>query len=82
MSVPSKILRPPFHDRHGQVTGAVIVFRDVSAAREMSLKMSYLAQHDFLTELPNRMLLNDRLTQAIAAVRRHTHIPGRAVRGC
>jgi diguanylate cyclase (GGDEF)-like protein/PAS domain S-box-containing protein len=61
----------PIHDRHGQVTGAVIVFRDVSAARAMSLKMSYLAQHDFLTELPNRMLLNDRLTQAIAAARRH-----------
>jgi diguanylate cyclase (GGDEF)-like protein/PAS domain S-box-containing protein len=61
----------PIHDRNGQVTGAVIVFRDVSAARAMSLRMSYLAQHDFLTELPNRMLLNDRLTQAIAAARRH-----------
>jgi diguanylate cyclase (GGDEF)-like protein/PAS domain S-box-containing protein len=61
----------PIHDPNGRVTGAVIVFRDVSAAREMSLKMSYLAQHDFLTELPNRMLLNDRLTQAIAAARRH-----------
>jgi diguanylate cyclase (GGDEF)-like protein len=33
--------------------------------------MSYLAQHDFLTELPNRMLLNDRLTQAIASAHRH-----------
>jgi diguanylate cyclase (GGDEF)-like protein/PAS domain S-box-containing protein len=61
----------PIHDRRGQVTGAVIVFHDVSVARAMSLKMSYLAQHDFLTELPNRMLLNDRLTQAIVAARRH-----------
>jgi diguanylate cyclase (GGDEF)-like protein/PAS domain S-box-containing protein len=61
----------PIHDRQGQVTGAVIVFRDVSAARAMSVRMSYLAQHDFLTELPNRMLLNDRLTQAITAARRH-----------
>jgi len=33
--------------------------------------MSYLAQHDFLTELPNRLLLNDRLTQAIACAQRH-----------
>jgi diguanylate cyclase (GGDEF)-like protein len=33
--------------------------------------MSYLAQHDFLTALPNRMLLNDRLTQAIALAHRH-----------
>jgi diguanylate cyclase (GGDEF)-like protein/PAS domain S-box-containing protein len=61
----------PIHDRRGQLTGAVIVFHDVGAAREMSLRMSYLAQHDFLTELPNRMLLNDRLTQTIALARRH-----------
>jgi diguanylate cyclase (GGDEF)-like protein/PAS domain S-box-containing protein len=61
----------PIHDRRGQVIGAVIVFHDVSVARAMSLRMSYLAQHDFLTELPNRMLLNDRLTQAIASAHRH-----------
>ncbi|MDB6082987.1 MAG: hypothetical protein JWN43_868 [Gammaproteobacteria bacterium] len=61
----------PIHDRRGHVTGAVIVFHDVSVARAMSLRMSYLAQHDFLTELPNRMLLSDRLTQAIASAQRH-----------
>lgn len=61
----------PIHDRCGQVTGAVIVFHDVSAARAMSLRMSHLAQHDFLTQLPNRMLLQDRLTQAIASAHRH-----------
>jgi diguanylate cyclase (GGDEF)-like protein/PAS domain S-box-containing protein len=61
----------PIHDRQGCVTGGVIVFHDVSAARAMSVKMSYLAQHDSLTDLPNRMLLHDRLTQAIAAARRH-----------
>jgi diguanylate cyclase (GGDEF)-like protein/PAS domain S-box-containing protein len=61
----------PIHDRRGQVTGAVIVFHDVSVARTMSIRMSYLAQHDFLTGLPNRMLLNDRLTQAIASAHRH-----------
>jgi diguanylate cyclase (GGDEF)-like protein len=61
----------PIHDRRGQVIGAVIVFHDVSAARAMSLRMSYLAQHDYLTELPNRMLLNDRLKQAIALAYRH-----------
>lgn len=61
----------PIHDRRGHVTGAVIVFHDVSVARAMSLRMSYLAQHDFLTKLPNRMLLNDRLTQAINSALRH-----------
>jgi diguanylate cyclase (GGDEF)-like protein/PAS domain S-box-containing protein len=61
----------PIHDRHGRVTGAVIVFHDVSVARALSLRMSYLAQHDDLTDLPNRILLGDRLAQAIALAHRH-----------
>jgi diguanylate cyclase (GGDEF)-like protein/PAS domain S-box-containing protein len=63
----------PIHDRDGQVTGAVIVFHDVSMARSMVLEMSHLAQHDILTDLPNRLLLSDRLTQAITLARRHQH---------
>jgi diguanylate cyclase (GGDEF)-like protein len=61
----------PIHDQDGQVTGAVMVFRDVSEARVMELKLSHLAQHDYLTDLPNRMLLKDRLSQAIALAQRH-----------
>jgi len=61
----------PIHDRAGHVIGAVIAFKDVSKARAMSLQAVYLSQHDFLTDLPNRMLLNDRLTQAIALADRH-----------
>jgi diguanylate cyclase (GGDEF)-like protein/PAS domain S-box-containing protein len=63
----------PIHDRDGQVAGAVIVFHDVSMARAMVLEMSHLAQHDILTDLPNRLLLNDRLTQAISLARRNHH---------
>ncbi len=33
--------------------------------------MAHLAQHDFLTDLPNRMLLSDRIASAIALARRH-----------
>jgi diguanylate cyclase (GGDEF)-like protein/PAS domain S-box-containing protein len=60
----------PIHNREGQATGAVIVFRDVSAARSMAMQMTHSAQHDFLTGLPNRMLLNDRVSQAIASAER------------
>ena len=56
----------PIHDRHGVIRGAVIVFHDVSAARMLALRMSHLAQHDALTDLPNRSLFNDRLAQAMA----------------
>jgi diguanylate cyclase (GGDEF)-like protein len=41
----------------------------------MAAKMAHLAQHDSLTNLPNRVLLNDRITQAIAFAKRHrTHL--------
>ena len=49
----------PIHDREGQATGAVIVFRDVSAARAMALQMAHSAQHDFF----------DRTTQSRAVQR-------------
>jgi diguanylate cyclase (GGDEF)-like protein/PAS domain S-box-containing protein len=63
----------PIHDRDGLVTGAVIVFHDVSMARSMVLEMSHLAQHDVLTDLPNRSMLNDRVTQAISLARRNRY---------
>lgn len=61
----------PIHDRRGAVTGAVMVFHDVSVARAMTRRMTYLAQHDSLTDLPNRALLNDRLREAIVLSKRH-----------
>jgi diguanylate cyclase (GGDEF)-like protein/PAS domain S-box-containing protein len=61
----------PIHDRQGKVTGAVMVFHDVSTARALSMRMLHLAQHDSLTDLPNRILFSDRLTQAMAMVHRH-----------
>ncbi|WP_226405090.1 EAL domain-containing protein [Ferribacterium limneticum] len=62
----------PIHNRDGQVAGAVIVFHDVSESRAMALKMAHLAQHDFLTGLPNRVLLTERLSRAIGQARRHS----------
>lgn len=61
----------PIHDRSGHIAGAVIVFRDVSAARSTTQRMAHLAYHDFLTDLPNRMLFMDRVSNAIALARRN-----------
>ena len=71
----------PIHNREGKATGAVIVFRDVSAARAMALEMAHSAQHDFLTGMPNRMLLNDRVNQAITWAQRQFEKSRRAVPG-
>ncbi len=61
----------PIHDRAGRIVGAVIVFHDVSAARARSIHMSHLAQHDFLTDLPNRMVLDEHIFHSIALAHRH-----------
>jgi diguanylate cyclase (GGDEF)-like protein/PAS domain S-box-containing protein len=61
----------PVHDRRGLVTGTAIVLRDITEARAMSLRLSHLASHDPLTDLPNRLLLGDRLARALALARRH-----------
>jgi diguanylate cyclase (GGDEF)-like protein/PAS domain S-box-containing protein len=63
----------PIRNREGQATGAVVVVRDVSAIRAMTEQIAHSAQHDFLTGLPNRLLLNDRLSQAIALASRHKY---------
>lgn len=60
----------PIKNEEGEMLGVVLVFHDVSNAKQMAEKMSYLAEHDFLTDLPNRLLLTDRITQALNAAKR------------
>ena len=72
LEVPIDAAVSPIHDRQGQIAGAVIVFRDVSVAQDTALRMAHSAHHDFLTGLPNRLLLDDRIGQAIAFAPRHT----------
>ncbi|MEP7705137.1 EAL domain-containing protein [Paraglaciecola sp. 25GB23A] len=61
----------PINDKAGQIIGAVLVFRDVTESRVMTIKMTHLAQHDALTGLPNRLLLQERLNQAIRLAKRN-----------
>lgn len=60
----------PIHNAEGDVTGAVVIFHDAGESQAMTEKMGHLSQFDFLTGLPNRLLLTDRLTHAIEVVRR------------
>lgn len=54
------------HDRDDAVVGSVMVLRDITEARALSSRMTYLAHHDALTGLPNRLQLNEMLGQLIA----------------
>jgi diguanylate cyclase (GGDEF)-like protein/PAS domain S-box-containing protein len=58
----------PIHEG-GEVTGAVVVFRDVADARAMVKRMEHLASHDPLTGLVNRRELELRLEQAVESAR-------------
>ncbi len=72
--VPIEDSVSPIRNREREVIGAVIVFRDVSAARAMTEQIAHSAEHDFLTGLPNRVLLNDRVNQAIALAQRNLYL--------
>ena len=61
----------PIHDYDKKVTGSVMVFRDVSKARALAEETVHASHYDALTGLPNRVLLNDRVGQAIALAPRH-----------
>jgi diguanylate cyclase (GGDEF)-like protein/PAS domain S-box-containing protein len=64
----------PIHDAEGQVTGAAIIFRDVSLSRLMLMKALHRSSHDPLTTLPNRTLLQDRIQQALVGIRHRSYM--------
>ncbi len=49
------------------------VSRDISERRASQARIAYMAEHDMLTDLPNRTLVTDRLRQALSAARRNRH---------
>lgn len=59
-------------DRQKKLVGYVLMLQDVSERREQERIIHHMAYHDALTGLPNRVLLNDRLEQALAAVKRNS----------
>ena len=55
----------PIHDETGSYLGFRGVGSDVTAQRESSEKIAYLARYDTLTSLPNRSMLNEALGEAL-----------------
>lgn len=58
-------------DEQGDISHFVGIFSDITTEKESEEQLLYLAHYDQLTGLPNRILFNDRLRQAIAQARRN-----------
>ena len=62
-------------DADGKITHFVGIFSDISERKAAEAKIAFLAHHDPLTGLPNRLLLKDRMQQGMA----HAERAGRKV---
>ncbi|MFB4391695.1 MULTISPECIES: phosphodiesterase DibA [unclassified Pseudomonas] len=54
-------------DEQGELSHYVAVFSDISAIKHSEQELAYIAHHDPLTGLPNRLLFSDRAEQAMAS---------------
>ncbi|MBN1376388.1 MAG: GGDEF domain-containing protein [Dehalococcoidia bacterium] len=61
----------PILNSQGEVTGTVHLAKDITERKRMQHELEEISTHDFLTGLPNRLLLNDRFSVAIAQAQRH-----------
>jgi diguanylate cyclase (GGDEF)-like protein/PAS domain S-box-containing protein len=61
----------PLKDLHGKIIGTMGISHNITDRKQAELRIRYMALHDALTGLPNRILLEDRIAQAIALARRN-----------
>ena len=66
--VPRDLHNEYIPDRHssGEVLGVYALSSDVSALKQVQRELTQLARSDTLTGLPNRLLFNERLAEALA----------------
>ncbi|MDH4275608.1 MAG: EAL domain-containing protein [Gammaproteobacteria bacterium] len=64
----------PVYDRTHTAIGVVVVFRDVTAARDLMRRMAWQVRHDPLTGLVNRQELEKRVEQALASAKQYQRV--------
>ena len=65
--VPVEVIRRPF--RSGPRGNEVYAIRDLTERHRNEAKIAHMAQHDAVTDLPNRILLRERLEAAVRSAR-------------
>ncbi len=64
------MMKIPLFNPDGGRRGLVLVGRDITERKLAAARIQHLAHHDALTELPNRVLFQERLRQALAQTKR------------
>ncbi|HEX7027328.1 MAG TPA: diguanylate cyclase, partial [Gammaproteobacteria bacterium] len=62
----AETVKVPVYDADNNIVGTAGVARDITERKEAEQRIEFLANHDSLTSLPNRRLMEDRLKQALA----------------
>ncbi len=68
---PERLTISAIRDKEGRITHYAAVFNDITQVVEQQERIHFLAYHDHLTKLPNRLLLLERMQQAVSACKRH-----------
>lgn len=63
----------PLPDGKQEFIGSYGVARDITERKKAEATITYQAYHDLLTNLPNRQLFKDRLSQALSQCKRQSH---------
>lgn len=68
---PEWLILSLVRDESGRVVNYIAIYSDITERKREEERIQFLASHDMLTSLPNRFLLTDRITQALALAERN-----------
>jgi diguanylate cyclase (GGDEF)-like protein/PAS domain S-box-containing protein len=68
---PAWVSMTVVYDEHGKIDNYIGIFSDITERKQTEEHIRHMVEHDFLTGLPNRALLLDRLQQALASAKRN-----------